>query len=83
MPEMTPVEAFSLSPGGSDPEMMENVKGFVPPVTCRVEEYAEPSVALPDPQAPQSRLMGDPTTAMLHVAVSELPFESVTLAVNA
>jgi hypothetical protein len=83
VPEITPVVALSLSPGGSEPEAIENVNVPLPPVAFSAEEYATPTVALPlVPQAPQSRLIDDPAIAIVHVAVSVLPLASVTLAVN-
>ena len=62
VPEIAPVEVFSVSPGGSDPEMIENVYGEVPPVTESVEEYDVPAEALPLPHDPHSRSIGEPTT---------------------
>ena len=38
VPLRTPVEVFSLIPGGSDPETVEKTYGDVPPFTERVEE---------------------------------------------
>jgi hypothetical protein len=38
VPEITPVEAFSDSPGGSDPAETVQVYGLVPPVAASVPE---------------------------------------------
>ena len=81
LPEITPA-LLSVSPGGNVPETSEYLNGEIPPVTVSAEEYATPTVALPLPQAPQSRLIVEPVIVMLHVAVSVLPFLSVTLAVK-
>jgi hypothetical protein len=81
LPEITPA-LLSVTPGGNVPETNEYLNGAVPPVTTSCEEYATPTVALPLPQAPQSRLIVEPVIVMLHVAVSVLPFLSVTLAVK-
>ena len=37
VPVMAPVEAFSVSPAGSDPELIENVYGGVPPAATSEE----------------------------------------------
>src|ERR1019366_3874080 len=82
VPEITPVEVFSVSPAGSVPEVSENLNGAVPPVTFMAAEYAVPAVALPAEQGPQSRFTGEPTTSMVQIAVSDFPFESTTFEVN-
>ena len=43
MPLIVPFELFSDSPGGSDPEMIENVSDPDPPVTDMLAEYAVPT----------------------------------------
>ena len=42
VPAMVPVVEFSVSPGGSDPETIENVNGALAPLTAMVAEYAVP-----------------------------------------
>lgn len=37
VPVMAPVLPLSVSPGGSDPELMENAYGFVPPLAPKDE----------------------------------------------
>jgi hypothetical protein len=83
VPEITPEELFSVNPAGNDdPEAMENVYEPFPPVADMVAEYTDPTVALAAEQGPQSRLIGDPITTMVHVAVSDFPFASTTFVVN-
>jgi hypothetical protein len=36
VPEMTPVLAFKLSPAGSDPELIDQEYGVIPPVAASV-----------------------------------------------
>jgi hypothetical protein len=38
VPEMTPVEELRAKPGGSEPELMLQVYGVVPPVAASVSE---------------------------------------------
>src|SRR6202453_1953180 len=47
VPEITPVEAFSDSPAGSDPApgTTDQLYGAVPPVAASVAEYPAPTVA--------------------------------------
>ena len=71
VPEMTPVVVFSVNPGGSEPDVIENVNGAVPPFTCNVDEYGAPTVAWPWPQDPHSRSIGGATTTIVQVAVSD------------
>ena len=83
VPEITPVELFNVNPAGNDdPEAIVYAYDPFPPVADMVAEYAFPAVALPAEQGPQSRFTGDPTTTMVQVAVSDLPFESTTFEVN-
>ncbi|MFZ0226274.1 MAG: hypothetical protein WAL41_04850 [Mycobacterium sp.] len=37
VPVMAPVDGFNMSPGGSEPLMMENVYGGTPPVATSAE----------------------------------------------
>ena len=43
VPPSDPVEAFSDSPAGSVPLVMDQVYGVVPPIAARVVLYAEPT----------------------------------------
>jgi len=45
-PEICPVEAVRLRPGGSTPELMLHVYGVVPPLAASVTLYAVPCVPL-------------------------------------
>ena len=36
VPESAPVEAFKLTPAGSDPELIDQAYGLVPPLAVRV-----------------------------------------------
>jgi hypothetical protein len=83
VPEIWPVLEFSVIPFGSEPERIENVYDPLPPLTVSAELYATPTVALPeDPQEPQPRLSVEPVIVMEQLAVSVLPRESFTWAVN-
>jgi hypothetical protein len=42
-PEMVPVDEVSVSPAGRLPEVIDHEYGAVPPVACRVCEYAVPT----------------------------------------
>lgn len=44
VPEMTPVEVFRASPAGSEPLLVLQVYGELPPFAWRVAEYAPPTV---------------------------------------
>src|SRR5262245_41206538 len=79
VPLITPVEAFSESPAGSEPDAMENVYAGVPPFAARATEYGVPLVALAAPQVPHWRSSAGAETISVQVAVSEFPFESTTL----
>ncbi len=43
VPEMTPVEALSESPGGREPEEIDHVYDGVPPLEAKVREYLAPT----------------------------------------
>ncbi|HUD68512.1 MAG TPA: hypothetical protein VMQ17_28270 [Candidatus Sulfotelmatobacter sp.] len=45
VPEITPVLALKLSPGGNDPAVMLHLYGLVPPDSASVALYALPAVA--------------------------------------
>lgn len=47
VPEISPVDEFSVSPSGRLPSMVDQVKGPAPPETARVWEYATARVAGP------------------------------------
>jgi len=82
VPVMAPVELFSVKPAGSDPLVMENVYGGVPPPATRAELYATPTCPVP---VGQVRVGGGSTTTMLQfeaVVPAELPLESTTCAVK-
>ena len=66
VPVIAPVEAFNVSPGGSDPLMIENVYGATPPVTTRAELYATPTCAVPPAHA---SVIGAGAIVMLQFAV--------------
>jgi hypothetical protein len=76
-PEITPVEAARFRPGGSEPEMMLQVYGVVPPVACSVAEYAVPIVP---PASDEVEISGTEPRAMdtLNALVPELFVASVT-----
>ena len=76
------MEVFSVTPGGSDPETIENVYRPFPPVTVMVAEYDAPTVVLLAEQGPQSRFTAGAITTMVQISVSEFPLASVTLAVK-
>jgi hypothetical protein len=40
---MVPVELFNISPGGSDPTVIEKVYGGTPPLAATEEEYGTPA----------------------------------------
>ena len=44
VPEITPDEAFRLSPADREPLLMLHEYGAVPPLACNVAEYAVPTV---------------------------------------
>ena len=44
VPEITPVDATRLNPAGNEPELIDQVYGAVPPLACKVVEYAVPTV---------------------------------------
>jgi hypothetical protein len=44
VPVIAPVELFSVSPAGSDPAVIPQVYGAVPPVTAMLCEYAADTV---------------------------------------
>jgi hypothetical protein len=44
VPEITPVEAFSVSPAGRLPDAIDHVSGEIPPLACNVALYAVPTV---------------------------------------
>jgi hypothetical protein len=44
LPEMTPVVAATVSPGGSCPAVMLQLYGALPPVAASVDVYAAPTV---------------------------------------
>ena len=50
-PAMAPVEDVRDSPGGSEPEVMENVYGGTPPPAVSEEEYDIPTVPALEAQA--------------------------------
>ena len=50
-PAMAPVEGVRDSPGGSEPELMENVYGGTPPLAVSEEEYDTPTVPALEAQA--------------------------------
>jgi hypothetical protein len=43
VPVMAPVEVFSVNPGGSDPDVIENVYGGTPPLAVNDELYGTPT----------------------------------------
>jgi hypothetical protein len=43
IPEITPLDAVKLRPGGRRPELMLQVYGVTPPVAVKVAEYPEPT----------------------------------------
>lgn len=44
VPEITPVEALRVSPGGKEPALIDHVYGFVPPDAVSVPEYGVPTL---------------------------------------
>ena len=44
VPEITPVDAFSERPLGSEPDRIANVYGATPPLAISAVEYAVPTV---------------------------------------
>lgn len=46
VPEITPVEGLSESPGGKAPDEIDQVYGVVPPLAARVREYETPTLPL-------------------------------------
>src|SRR5205085_10249042 len=42
VPLMTPLDAFSVRPSGSEPDAIDHVRGLVPPVAWTSSEYGRP-----------------------------------------
>ena len=80
VPVMAPVLPFRVKPTGSDPEVMVNVYGLVPPDSLSVPLYAVPAVATKEVVV----MAGSGATLICSVAifvVSETEV-AVTVAVN-
>lgn len=88
VPEIAPDEAFRLSPAGREPVLTLHEYGVVPPLACKVAEYAVPTVPLgrdaveiaiespPDPDPPPELLLeGAPV-------VPAQPFRTATDAIR-
>jgi len=79
IPVMAPVEGFSFSPAGSAPLLMLKVYGVSPPVAVSAEEYEMPTWAVP---VGQDKVSWAGAIVILQEIVVDLPFESVTVALN-
>jgi hypothetical protein len=81
VPVMAPVLLFRVNPAGSDPEVMENVYGLVPPDSLSVPLYAVPAVAAREVVV----MAGSGATLICNVAIFVVSVTevAVTVAVNA
>ena len=80
VPEITPVDATRLNPVGNEPELIDQVYGAVPPLACKVVEYAVPTVPLGNDVV--VTVGGCAATVIFNTFVPVLFAASVTCAVN-
>ncbi len=83
VPVIAPVDAFSVRPGGKEPELIENVYGGTPPVAFRNELYGTSTWPV---FVGQASINGGGAIVIVHCVVTtpltELPEESTTFAVK-
>src|SRR5438128_8590907 len=78
-PEIAPVAAFNVRPGGSAPPLMVHVYGRVPPVAATESEYGAPVLAVASVVVVMSNCGA---AEMLHCLVAVAPDPSRAWTVN-
>jgi hypothetical protein len=76
VPDIAPVEEFSVRPGGREPATIAKVYGGTPPVATRLELYGVPTWPVLDGHSTAS----DGLILISHLSVKVAPRESVTCA---
>ena len=77
VPEISPVAAFKVSPGGNEPFVIEKVYGGTPPIATAVDVYGKS--AIPTGKGANKNNGGvNGLTVMVQVDVPVLPAESTT-----
>jgi len=80
MPEITPLDAASVSPAGKDPKVIAHVYGAVPPAAMSDVLYAAPLVPLDNDDAVV--IVSGPLTTKVNTLNTLAPAASVTVAVK-